>query len=174
MDEQVILKTGVDGDFNAKRILSKRQATERFSFQRPCIEVWELPLTYSDELQLVQVKNIKTMPRTAPYPDLNIKPFDRLIAKGRMNIPAKTVDNSDTHRTSTVENYKFDKVDIGITYRDQVAQMETAEINHMDEDALVRCFNLKATEFVNLKLPYENTGFLRFNILSSLLMKTVF
>ena len=114
------------------------------------------------------------MPRTAPYPDLNIKPFDRLIAKGRMNIPAKTVDNSDTHRTSTVENYKFDKVDIGITYRDQVAQMETAEINHMDEDALVRCFNLKATEFVNLKLPYENTGFLRFNILSSLLMKTVF
>ncbi len=163
MDEKVILKTGVQGDFEAKRILSKVQKTERYSFQRPCIEVWKLPLTYGDALELVQVENIKTMPRTAPYPELNIKPFDRLLARGKMSIPEDTQDNSATHRTSAIENFKFDQIEAGITYRDKVAQMETVEINHTDEDAVGMNFNLKATEFVNLKLPYENTGFLRFS-----------
>ncbi len=162
VDDKIVLKTAKDGDFTAKRILSKVQATERYSFQRPCIEVWNLPLEYSESLELFELGEKTVKPRTAPYPELNVKPFDKLIAKGKMNIPVQTEDNSNQHRKANIPDFMFDSFDVGITYRDQVAQMETTEIEHLDEDAVEKAFKLKECEFVNLKLPYENTGFLTF------------
>ncbi len=162
VDNEVVLKTGENGDFTAKRILSKVQATERYSFQRPCIEVWNLPLQYSNDLALFELEDKRVLPRTAPYPQLNIRPFDKLIATGKMSIPELVEDHSDQHRKSSVENFKFEKIEASVTYRDQVQQMETVEINHVDGDAVNASFNLKQGEFVNLKLPYENTGFLTF------------
>ena len=90
MDGNVVLKTGKNGDFTAKRILSKVQATERYSFQRPCIEVWNLPLAYSEDLELFELGEKMVLPRTAPIPQLKVKAFDRngkpftVIAEGFM------------------------------------------------------------------------------------------
>ncbi|MBE7091828.1 MAG: hypothetical protein E7365_01420 [Clostridiales bacterium] len=164
MDDNVILKTGADGDFTAKRILSKKQETERYSFQRPCIEVWELPVKYSEELELINLEDKKVMARTAPMPQLDIKPFDKLIAKGEMKIPAVNVERRATRRVSTVENFCFDDIEGGLTYRDHVHQMETIKINHMEENTEDATFELNENEFINLKLPYENTGFLHFDV----------
>lgn len=161
LDGKVILATGAKGDFTAKRILSKVQATERYSFQRPCIEAWNLPLKYSENLELFELNEKTVMPRTAPYPQLHIKYFDKLIAKGRMNIP-EIKDINVSESVGHIENFMFDGAEVGATYRDHVAQMETTEINHVNEDATNMCFNLTESEFVNLKLPYENTGFLTF------------
>ncbi len=161
LDGNVILATGKNGDFTAKRILSKVQNTERYSFQRPCIEAWNLPLEYSENLELFELGEKTVKPRTAPYPQLNVKPFDKLIAKGKMSIP-NIEDINVSSSKGHIENFMFDSEVVGATYRDYVAQMETTEINHLKEDALNMCFNLKESEFINLKLPYENTGFLTF------------
>lgn len=161
MDGKTVLATGEKGDFTAKRILSKVQATERYSFQRPCIEVWNLPLEYSENLELFELNEKTVKPRTAPYPKLNIKYFDKLIAKGKMNVPdIKDISFSDSK--GHIENFCFDGDLVGATYRDHISQMETVEINHVNEEATNTCFNLQENEFINLKLPYENTGFLTF------------
>ena len=56
------------GGFTCRRCLSKEQKVERFSYQRPFLESYTLPLEYSEPLELSKKENIRLLKRGVPYP----------------------------------------------------------------------------------------------------------
>ncbi len=162
MDGEVIASTDVSGDFKATRILSKEQIVERYSYQRPFIEVWNLPMETTDTLELVKVDNVKIKERTAPYAELNEIDFNKVIAKGEVNIPDNIMYHEEL-RLPEINNpiFSFDEDAVKCYYRDILYMLTTKNISHCDENVENYVFTLNKNQFENFKLPYENTGFIK-------------
>ncbi len=161
MDGNIIASTDVDGDFKARRVLSKEQFAERYSYQRPFIEVWKLPVEYGEELSLVKVDNIDLKARTAPYPVYNEVDFNNLIAKGEASMPKSEYQANLRLADSDKPDFSFKDEELPIIYRDILKGLGTAYIERMDEKVADYSFIIEKNGFESFKLPYENTGFVK-------------
>ncbi len=161
MDGEIVASTDVLGDFTAKRILSKKQIAERYSYQRPFIEVWNLPLEKSDELELIAVDNIITKDRTAPYPEFKEVGFNKLIAKGSANVNLKPEYHENLRLSTDEAIFSYKDSEVGVLYRDILQEITTNTIEHLDNNLTDYSFILHKNEFESFKLPYENTGFVK-------------
>ncbi len=162
IDGEVTASTGVPGDFEATRILSKEHKVERYTYQRPFIEVWNLPIEKSEKLELAKVDNVVIMERTAPYPEYNEFVFNKLVAKGKAKINLKP-EYHGFLAPSIINNptFAFSEEEVGTFYRDILYELETECIEHFDEEINDYSFKISENEFESFKLPYENTGFLK-------------
>ncbi len=159
----VVLATDINGDFTAKRVLSREQKVERYTIQRPFIEVWNLPLTYSAELQLVKVENIVLYDRTVAMPEfLEIAP-EKLTADGEVFYKLKNFPGSNQHERPNSINFSYKKEELPIVHRDILASINSKTINKYDKS-----FELPVTvdenNFFICKFPYEDTGFLMVDV----------
>jgi alpha-L-rhamnosidase len=161
VDNNVVKATGLDGDFAVRRVLSKEQLVERYSYQRPFIEVWNLPNTFSNALELVAVENVKVMPRTAPYPVYNEIDFSLSIAHGKVNIPKVEYHKNLRHPMLGHPNFSYEDEELPVIYRDILFDMNTVEINRDAKEVKDYSFTLENNGFESFKLPYENTGFVK-------------
>ena len=161
MDGEIVASTDIDGDFTAKRILSKKQIVERYSYQRPFIEVWNLPIEKSDDLELISVNNVVIKERTAPYPEFKEVSFDKLIAKGFANVNLKPQYHENLRLSTDEAIFSYKDSEVGVLYRDILQEITTNTIEHFDNDLTDYSFILHKNEFENFKLPYENTGFVK-------------
>ena len=161
MDGNVIASTGVDGDFTARRVLSKKQLVERYSYQRPFIEVWNLPMEYSDELSLVKVDNIELKERTAPYPIYKEMLFNKLIARGTENVNLKPEYHENLRLSTDKPIFSYKDSEIGVLYRDILYEITLKNIEHYEKELNDYSFILRNSEFESFRLPYENTGFIK-------------
>ena len=162
MDGEIVASTDVSGDFEARRILSKEQKVERYTYQRPFIEVWNLPIEKSEELELIKVDNIVIMERTAPYPLFNEFDFNNLVAKGTVKVNFEP-EYHDFLCPSVKDNpvFSFREDEVGTFYRDILYELETTDIKHFDETVENYSFEINQNGFESFKLPFENTGFIK-------------
>ena len=163
MDGNVIAATGFDGDFSVRRILSKVQKVERYSYQRPFLDVWQLPVEYSDELETVKVEGINVKPRTAPYPNLEVIPFDMLVSKGEASFKSEVKVDA-PQKWNTLENFSYDVNGFDVYYNEAIATIGTAHKEDVDKKVENYSFILEENEFEMFKLPYDNTGFIKCTI----------
>ena len=162
VDGNIVASTDVSGDFEASLILSKKHIAERYSYQRPFIEIWNLPIEKSQKLALTTVENVVIKERTAPYPAYNEIPFDKIIARGTAKVNQNAEYNENLRLPAVdVHEFAFNEDEVGVFYRDILQELETTEITHIDETAINYSFVLQENEFENFKLPYENTGFVK-------------
>ncbi len=162
VDGKIVAATGTLGDFEARRILSKEQVVERYTYQRPFIEVWNLPVEKSEKLALVAVENVVIKERTAPYPLFHEAEFVKRVARGTVNINLKP-EYHDFLSPSVVNNptFAFDEEEVGTFYRDILYELETDSIEHFDQEIKDYAFTIGLNEFESFKLPFENTGFIK-------------
>ena len=162
VDGEIIASTDILGDFEARRILSKEQVVERYTYQRPFLEVWNLPIEKSQKLELITVNNITVMERTAPYPEYNVFIFSKLVAKGKVKINFQP-EYHDFLAPSIINNptFAFSEEEVGTFYRDILYELETEYIEHFDEEINDYSFKINENEFESFKLPFENTGFVK-------------
>ena len=165
VDGEVVASTDVFGDFEAKRILSKKQKVERYSYQRPFIEVWNLPIEKSQKLELTTVDNIVIMERTAPYPVYDEVSFNKLVAKGEVKINLQPEYHASLS-FSVVNNptFSFMEEEVKTFYRDILYELETTSVSPCDETLENYSFEISENQFETFKLPYENTGFVKCTI----------
>ncbi len=159
VDGEVRLATDVNGDFVAKRVLSREQKVERYTIQRPFIEVWNLPLEFSQKLDLETVENIVLYDRTVAYPEfLEIAP-EKAVADGEVFYQLKNFPGANQHERPNSINFSFKKEELPIVHRDILASINSKTINKYD-----KAFELPVTveeeRFFICKLPFEDTGFL--------------
>lgn len=154
-----VLATGKD--FLCRRDESKEQFVERYAFQRPFIEVWNLPATYSEELELVE-KTVKTYPRTAPYPEYRRVYPEKLYAAGKADVPDRGEQiNGNLYESSKEVNFCFNADEIKNYYR--TISMNTVNTEYAEENQPIDRyyeFVLNEGEWQIFKFPVEDTGFI--------------
>ena len=158
----VAAATGVNGDFKAKRDLSKIQVIERFSYQRPFVEGWNLPAEYSDELQLITVEGIRLCSRTAPLPEFELDSPVKLICEGAAVLPEQyEVKDSSRFENPDELDFSFSLEELPVLYRMHAAHMRILRDVPCDEDIPEGySFTLKETEYQGFRFRKENTGFI--------------
>lgn len=87
-DGEVLAATGADGGFHARLVPERVQKVQRYSFQRPFIEMWELSPGYYDGyyrqdagLPLLEQEEKQYLPRGTELPEFRICP-GTLIGRG--------------------------------------------------------------------------------------------
>ncbi len=154
--------SGIDGDFFARREESKEQVVERFSQQRPFIEVWHLPKKYSDVLPLTKVDGVNLTERTAPMPTFQQRTF-QFVKRGKGEIlPVKKRTKIGLTASEDEPNYSYRPEEIKLFYVDVLNSMVTREFyeNYSGEMPI----SIEENEFEILKLENENTGFIKCKI----------
>ncbi len=161
IDGNVIAATGVEGDFTAQRVLNKEQLAERYSYQRPFIEIWQLPFEKGEALMLTLVDNVKVLPRTAPYPRYNEVDFSLLISRGEAETPKPEYHLNLRLADSEHPEFSFRDDEVPVLYRDFLKALGTHSIEHFNTEVKDYSFILEKNMFESFKLPYENTGFIK-------------
>ena len=161
LDGKVAAATDINGDFRARRDLSKIQVIERFSYQRPFVEGWRLPAEYSDELQLISVEGIRLCGRTAPLPQFRMDFPVQLICEGAAVLPEHyEVKDSDRFENPEEEEFSFALEELPVLYRMHEAHMRILRENPCDQKILhTYSFVLKENEYQGFRFQRENTGF---------------
>ena len=160
--EDGVSRAATGKNFKCRRDLSREQVVERYSFQRPFIEVKHFPETYSEELELSVVPDIKTLPRTAPYPEFHKLFPDILVAEGKAVIPDNGEDpHYDNFERADLPDFSYSRDDFRVLYRATVKDTKNTEYREIQEKISKNYeLNIGSGEWKLFKLPFEDTGFL--------------
>ncbi len=159
MDGKCIAFTSPENGMEARRVMSKEQVAERYSFQRPFIEIWHLPIEYSEKLELEKVENIQLRERTASLPEFNRIFPERLISEGTAEIPENPEKGGNTEKERETEvNFTYTLNEIGKLYRAVLRDMKNITKNDLDEEP--SDFSLSGTEWKTFRFSHEDTGFI--------------
>ena len=161
VDGTPVLLTG--RDFRCRRVLSKEQKVERYSYQRPFIEVWHLPVEYSEELPVGGVENIRLCDRTAPLPRLDYVKPEKMIMRGTCRAPKK-IENK-TNISSFREGHPefcYDPNELDILWKEILNHLKNGRTKKLDEPFSAQ--KLAAGEFFTVKFPHEDTGFVTLKV----------
>jgi len=155
------------GGFSVVRNLSKVQKTQRYSYQRPFIEAYSLPFTYSQPLELVLVDKIQLLPRGAGYPDFNYAYPVKMLAAGSVELDESDSTHYNYHgldqHGAKLPGYKNEELPLlhsdHIKHFKQTSRQEVNVTLAKDySDTLAEC------EWRLLELEHENTGFICLDI----------
>lgn len=167
--DRVLAATGVDGDFTARLNLSKQRVVDRYSYQRPFLEAWKLPMEYSKEVELCAVENINLLGRASDIPALDRVYPKCEIAHGKFdnNCECEKIVNS-RHEFKDRPDFSYNTEEISPLLREFMYTARSVELNATQKDwSADEYFTLKAGEFKNLEWPAEDTGFISFKITAS-------
>lgn len=134
-DGSIVAATGTDvSSSNTKTIFRVFDATgvrlqkvQRFSFQRPFIEIYDLRRAPSDSVKLARQPEVKYLPRRVPYPEFAlIEPVAYLLS-GRAEALPK-LENTWRDRSLTdigpkLKGYKIDELELILS--DKIQRLET-------------------------------------------------
>ncbi len=156
-----------NGGFSCKRNLSKEQVVERYSFQRPFIEVWHLPMQYEEITELIKRDNIKLLPRTAMIPNFDVLYPEKVLNYGTADIPENYDDETNECNTESSKeyDYSYKKEQFSHLYRCIMKHIKVTELiedgSACDKDY---SFSIGEGQWKTLKFPYEDTGFVSFDV----------
>ena len=110
-DGRVIAATGVNGGFSARIVKERVKKVQRFSFQRPFSEAYELEQGWDgwrtdedcprEHVCLAERPQLPLLPRIAPVPEYNIFPAKTLVATGKVEYDEAAPVNTPRSMTCT-------------------------------------------------------------------------
>ncbi len=163
VDGEVKLATDINGDFSAQRVLSREQVVERYSIQRPFIEVWNLPLKFSENLELSRVENVVLYDRSVAMPEFVEVAPEKLIADGEVFYEAKDFAAGNSHERPLSIDFSYKKEEIPVLHRDIMASINNKTYNKLDKKFELP-LELNENGYFICKLPVEDTGFLKIDV----------
>lgn len=160
--EPVLYTAKEGGGFTVRRNVSKIQKVERFSYQRPFIECYELPFEYSGELELEEVGDIDLLDRRAPYPDFDSAYPKTLVSEGsfrmRSYISTKPYDR---RIVKNISDYCYPVSEIPVLYSERIANVElTGSTEKNAATGAGYAASFCGGEFKLYGMESEKTGFL--------------
>ncbi len=168
-EDTVLAATGVNGDFTARLNLSKQRVIDRYSYQRPFLEAWQLPVEYSDGVELCELNGINLTARTSDYPALERVYPKTAIAKGKFDYSrdyGEALPNS-RHEYEDRPDFSYNTCEIEKLCRKIQYSVKTTEFENTNEAwGADNELALSAGEFKSFEWAAEDTGFLSFNISS--------
>ena len=166
-NDRTVIYTGVTGGFVAKRNLSRERVTERYSYQRPFLEVWHLPIVYSEPLKIVESDDKKLTKRYAPYPEFEEECPVSCVSLGNVEYVEDDIyPNTMPLESVEIENFSFPIENIAPIYRKTMRSIRnnySCIVNKAYEESCL----LKKNEFIILEFEKEKTGFIKCQIEAS-------
>ncbi len=151
------------GGFDVRRMLSKEQVVERYSYQRPFIEVWHLPQKYSEPLELEQVADIVLLPRTAPYPEYKTVYPTRVMCKGTAEADEENSKCGDSDRMDSTDepDFSYAPTELRCLFRKVLKGLTITSKEMVDAPADNAPFRLDEKEWITFKFDHNDTGFVK-------------
>lgn len=165
--ETVLAATGINGDFTAQLNLSKQRIIDRYSYQRPFLEAWQLPIKHSESLELCEVENVNIVSRTSDYPELKKAYPKTAIAKGEFDYSRDYGERlpNGRHEYKNQPDFCYNTEEIENLCRKIQYSINSTELKNTNEAwGKDNGFTLNSGEFKSFEWAAEDTGFLSFEI----------
>jgi len=166
IDGKIVAYTDIDGSFEARLVTSRERVAERYSYQRPFVDAYKLPTTYSEKLTLCKKDNIKLTVRTAPYPEFNKVYPEKLLLEGKLTIAPFEHDTMNVRNENNTEpNFCYKTEEIPVLYRtleSRITEISKTEVNKAIDNEYILA--LEDGDFKTFKLDHEDTGFIAFTV----------
>ena len=126
-EDTVLCRTGVDGDFRGTALTYRLQKTQRFSFQRPCIDAFRVAPGYADwragiganSHSLSETPPRRFLPRRVPYPAFRVRQALPVFIGGEFSrtplSSPKWQDSSVCGIGPQVEGFLLDELDVPVS-----------------------------------------------------------
>ncbi len=177
LDGDVAAATGVgDNRFEGFPIAERLQKVQRYSFQRPFVEVYRLAPGYDawradakaavESAPLAEVGNKALLARGVPYPRFDVQPIVRVVSGGTF----ETVEEAKPFRDRSLVNigpelkgYPMSELELVVS--DIVGQLSTREIRSVDAPGSAQTLaDLSAGQFQVVDLGANLSGFIRLRV----------
>lgn len=177
LDGNVVCATGKNAPaFEGFPIEARKQKVQRYSFQRPFIEVYSLKPGYDawrsessvpvPAAMLVETQPKRLLPRGVPYPRFEVQPVIRHLSSGSFEqgkLKQRFRDRSLVEISDKLKGYPEKELDVIIS--DELCTLHNTAIAPVKEDvAADRTFALKAGQFEVLDLGTNLSGFLKLQV----------
>ena len=164
-NDQSVLYTGVAGNFVARLNLSRDRVTERYSVQRPFLEVWHLPIKYSEPFEIVEVENIKLTKRYAPYPKYDKEYPISCVSNGRVEYGNDEIyPNTMLLERDEIVDFSFPVAEIKPFYRKIMRSIRNKTSNIINKTFSSDFYTLEKNDFIIFEFEKEKTGFINCEI----------
>ena len=171
---QTVLATSLDelNQFNYKIIEERIQKVQRYSFQRPFIEVYSLSENYASwrndlsvefkevEMTITEEKNL--IERRVSYPKYNIVHPEKFISTGKSIKEIKEINNKDRALVDIGDQLKgFKEDELTEHVSDEVQMFSSIEKSSLDKQFNdVMPITIEDNGYYNCNLSHNNTGFI--------------
>jgi alpha-L-rhamnosidase len=185
VDSDIIKATG-NGDFECKVFSEHIQKTQRYSFQRDCVEAYIMDENYNkfrtdldysfkkEELITTEPKTL--LERNVPYPEYERTPICSFISEGNVDTTFKPEnyirDYSLTDISEKILGYKQEELTVHITDEGQNLKFTQT----IGEKALQENYKFNENTYKIFEFPYNTSGFINLNVtaLSDVTMYVMF
>ena len=172
VNDKVVLYTGNNDHFEAFEIKERLQKVERYSFQRPFTEYYEMEQGYDqwrtnsgkviDNVRLVQYPAVNLLPRHVALPDFTLLKPETVFAKGTITTQKPAQYYKDRSLVNISETFKgYPESELTVVPSQTIQEMVTAtkELLNAPYNA-ASPLELKKDEFIILDFGVNYTGFI--------------
>ncbi|MBQ8577545.1 MAG: hypothetical protein IJ449_06230 [Clostridia bacterium] len=168
-DNNVVAWTAAEGGMPCDVVTERVQKVQKYSFQRPFVEVWRMGAAYAASLgqmtpgrtPLAEVEEKEYLPRRVPFPSLTYLPAVQMVGKGSI---AYNEESADKWRNRSLDDISpilkgYPKAELEVNLSaDMGAYVCTAE--EMEPTAVPDVITLEKDRFATVKLNSNLTGFI--------------
>ena len=170
-DNETILATGNNSDFVAIKRKGIVQKVQRYSFQRPFVEVYSLDNSYNDfssslqgdYVELIETEPKEFLPRNIFYPDYKVVSPKKAMLKGTFSLSEKEeykFDRSVTRISDTLKGYITDELQFFSSK--EMQKLDFAEGINIEERETT--YYIEEKNYITFEMPNEVTGTILLNI----------
>ncbi len=176
-NNEVILYTGKEDGFICNIINEREQRVQRYSFQRPFVEVWNMDSHYykrylqksiKGELLVIQSGEYHYLPRGTLYPEYRLLPALSIIDRGNARVGETSKQyHEDRSLTDIGENLKgFKKNSLTVILSELIQQLDFQSIqNKTDDYTKDTVIHLQPNQYITFAFECNSSGFLSFDVI---------
>jgi len=161
-DGTVLAATGGEG-FCVRRVNARIQKVQRYSFQRPFVEVYDMRLPDGDPLETEDAPAGIFLQREVPVPEYEETEFASAVSVGTFDFGETSVQYTDRALTNINEKLKgFPKDTLEVCLSDEMCAVRT--ISRAEEKKPGAGLTLEGMQYAILDLGAELTGYVALEI----------
>ena len=161
-DGAILASTGGEG-FTVRRVNSRLQKVQRYSFQRPFTEVYDLSLPDSDPLDTEIVSAGEFLEREVPYPEYEETEFVKAISTGEFcfdELRSRLTDRALTQISDILKGYPENELDVHLS--DEMCTVRNVTMHQQLQPTAG--LKLEGMQYAILDLGAELTGYISLEI----------